>query len=250
MKLFYWVFLFTINISAQTVEIQYKYHEHIRPKDLPINETHQLINYENELSYYIVEVEQDNSHVPGYIGPEKTEILRTYKNFSQDSVYTVYPVSLSYHFVKERLPEIKWKLEEGSKNILDFECKKASTEYRGRKYEAYYTEKIPTTDGPWKFYGLPGTILEIYDSEKKLTIEAIGIKVIKNSTRQTNYWDNIKKKKVLTYDEHIKRKMKTYDRIKEIINSSLTNSSDVISTANLNKDYPQAIEIVDFEKYK
>ena len=58
-----------------------------------------------------------------------------------------------------------WKLTNDSKTIKNYTCKKATTTFRGRTYEVWYTEKIPISIGPWKFNGLPGLILSVQDKE-------------------------------------------------------------------------------------
>lgn len=50
-----------------------------------------------------------------------------------------------------------------SLSILDYKCIKATTRFRGRDYTAWVTKELPINDGPWKFYGLPGLILQIED---------------------------------------------------------------------------------------
>ncbi len=37
----------------------------------------------------------------------------------------------------ETAPKIEWKLENGSKTIIGYQCKKASCTFRGRKYTAW-----------------------------------------------------------------------------------------------------------------
>lgn len=71
--------------------------------------------------------------------------------------------------------KFNWKLQEGSKKILDYECKKATVEFAGRIYTAWYTNDIPISDGPYKFEGLPGLIMEISDSKNEFSFLAIGI---------------------------------------------------------------------------
>ena len=51
--------------------------------------------------------------------------------------------------------------------IGPYKCKKATTNFRGRDYIAWFSEDIPINDGPFKFNGLPGLIVEIYDTEAK-----------------------------------------------------------------------------------
>ncbi|WP_026978973.1 GLPGLI family protein [Flavobacterium tegetincola] len=58
-----------------------------------------------------------------------------------------------------------WKLVAGQKIIREYNCKKATVDFEGRQWTAWYSDEIPLNAGPYKFYGLPGLILEISDSE-------------------------------------------------------------------------------------
>lgn len=71
----------------------------------------------------------------------------------------------SYFSVQEPLPIMNWKFLDEKKTIGEYNCKKASVEFRGRIYFAWYTIEIPISLGPWKFNGLPGLILEIEDQK-------------------------------------------------------------------------------------
>jgi GLPGLI family protein len=62
---------------------------------------------------------------------------------------------------------IDWKFEEGTKQIGKYTCKKARTTFAGRNYTAWYSEEIPLSEGPCKFRGLPGLILEMYDDRQE-----------------------------------------------------------------------------------
>lgn len=85
---------------------------------------------------------------------------------------------------QEPKPDFKWTLINETKNIENFICLKAEVDFRGRKWIAWYSKDIPMSYGPWKFSGLPGLILEVYDSEKEYTILAKEIKF--NSDRNFN----------------------------------------------------------------
>src|SRR6218665_698056 len=60
-----------------------------------------------------------------------------------------------------------WKITSETKKIQNYTCYKATTSFRGNNFEAWFTPDIPLNIGPWKWYGLPGLILEAYDVEKK-----------------------------------------------------------------------------------
>lgn len=66
--------------------------------------------------------------------------------------------------------KLNWTLGRGIKEIGGFECQMASVSFRGREYTAWYAPSIPLKTGPWKFHGLPGLILEVYDKEGDIEI--------------------------------------------------------------------------------
>lgn len=66
-------------------------------------------------------------------------------------------------------------MHEDTTTILNIVCQKATMEFRGREYTAWFTMDIPINDGPWKLYGLPGLILKAEDSEGILNIEVFGL---------------------------------------------------------------------------
>lgn len=93
-----------------------------------------------------------------------------------DSMINYYSRSfVNYYRYIEPIPKIAWTLEEEEEVILGHTCKKASAKWRGRDWTAWYSE-IPVDAGPWKFQGLPGLILKLFDSKNEHTFEAIGFK--------------------------------------------------------------------------
>jgi GLPGLI family protein len=62
----------------------------------------------------------------------------------------------------------EWQLLEGDTVICGYPCKKAKTKFRGRTWTVWYTPLLPYSDGPWKFCGLPGLVLEAHEAEGKL----------------------------------------------------------------------------------
>ena len=79
------------------------------------------------------------------------------------------------YLYEEPIPEINWQLSDGTKEILGYECHKATARWRGRDWTAWYSD-IPFSDGPYKFTGLPGLILGLEDATGEHKFQAIGIK--------------------------------------------------------------------------
>jgi len=75
---------------------------------------------------------------------------------------------LGFKYVNESIPKIDWNITSTTKIIGKFTCIKAKAHFRGREYTAWYTMSIPLPYGPWKLQGLPGLILEAYDTHKEV----------------------------------------------------------------------------------
>lgn len=84
------------------------------------------------------------------------------------------PNTESFMMVEEDIrPE--WEVTDETATVLGYDCIKAVTSFRGRTYLAWFAPELPTPEGPWKLYGLPGLILRARDAEGIFTFEAIGM---------------------------------------------------------------------------
>ena len=99
-----------------------------------------------------------------------------YRNLEKGKFTTYSTVFGSHYLITEDITIPEWTMYEDSTiTVLGMECKKATTNFRGRYWEVWYTEEIPISQGPWKLCGLPGMILKA-NSPKFMLIEAISIK--------------------------------------------------------------------------
>ena len=81
---------------------------------------------------------------------------------------TLYSRDLGFDYVKDTTIDINWKLSNEDKKIGIYTVQKATATFRGRNYTAWFTTQIPLPYGPWKLSGLPGLILEAYDTHKEI----------------------------------------------------------------------------------
>lgn len=88
---------------------------------------------------------------------KKNRDLKTTTFYSNGLIENDFQYTESFNF--------NWKIATTRKKVLGYNATLAKTFYAGREYHAYFTEEIPISEGPYKFYGLPGLILEICDSE-------------------------------------------------------------------------------------
>ncbi|MEJ5102932.1 GLPGLI family protein [Chryseobacterium sp. MYb328] len=80
-----------------------------------------------------------------------------------------------YYIITENR-NIDWKIQSETKNILGYKTQKATANFGGRKWVAWFTSEISIQDGPYLFSGLPGLILEIEDTKKDHQLKLISIR--------------------------------------------------------------------------
>lgn len=67
-------------------------------------------------------------------------------------------------FAVEGSEKLTWKILPENKEVAGFKAQKATTTFGGRIWTAWFTNDIQFQDGPYKFCGLPGLILNIQDN--------------------------------------------------------------------------------------
>lgn len=98
-----------------------------------------------------------------------------YKNIPEGKLTERNHFDLEYWQYSEDWEKPEWEIGDDTKTILGYECIEATSIYRGRRWTAWFTTDIPIQEGPWKLCGLPGLILEAYDTEKNYHFEADGL---------------------------------------------------------------------------
>lgn len=109
------------------------------------------------------------------------KIKRAKVNFRVSKTYpnleTIYHTSLNASNValKEN-HKINWTIFPETKTIEGFKVQKATTTFGGRNWIAWFTNDIQIQDGPYKFCGLPGLILNIGDEKGDHVFNLVGSK--------------------------------------------------------------------------
>lgn len=106
----------------------------------------------------------------------------------------------------EPTEEIKWNITNETDTVLTYNCQKATCQFRGRTYNAWFAIDIPFNYGPYKFYGLPGLILKIRDAENEYCWDAVGIEKAKPKETIKEYkwaYMDVTREKVNTSDKMI-----------------------------------------------
>ena len=97
-------------------------------------------------------------------------------NYPKKGILTVSVGYISHFIYEEEMPVMEWRIiQDDTTTILGYPCNKATVRFRGRDYIAWFTSDIPIPYGPWKFNGLPGTILQITESSGLFEWRVMGI---------------------------------------------------------------------------
>lgn len=89
-------------------------------------------------------------------------------------------------FQYEEKIDWNWKLQNKYDKIDIYNVQLAISEFGGRTWLAWFCNDLPFPDGPYKFYGLPGLILKISDSEDLFNFSFVGNKNIKENTQSVS----------------------------------------------------------------
>lgn len=185
--------LFLSVLNAQQYEIIYelKFQPNIEKDSLITEETSLVIFPEQQISIFSnlneqkrkdffkqireqAKINPDLSHVDYNAVPEYVfafSVLKNLKTNEQSFYESVLGDTYTYEFDLN----LNWNISPDKKQILDYTCQKATLDFGGRQWTAYFTQEIPFSDGPYKFHGLPGLILEIYSEDGDYSFTAKGI---------------------------------------------------------------------------
>lgn len=125
-----------------------------------------------ENSEYLLSSFKDLESSKYLAGLEKEAIFRDY-NKNKQIVHQRY--DLSNWQLNEDIAKPHWEIQDSIINVLGYDCIMATSEYRGRKWFAFFSPEIPIPEGPWKLIGLPGIILKACDEKNEYCYEAISI---------------------------------------------------------------------------
>jgi len=131
-----------------------------------------------------------------------------YDNNVKDILFTTNFKNTDY-LVFDKVSKPVWVIDKNtSKKILEYTCVKATTNFRGSDITAYFAEELPYSAGPYKFYGLPGLILEIKEDNKNYNLWEAKEIILKVNPK-INYLPQLREFPKKTMKEFIEMKEKT-----------------------------------------
>lgn len=127
-----------------------------------------------------------------------TEII--FKDYKSNKLKVMDRIGRDKFLYSESIRPYNWEVKQDKKVINDFEVQKAVTDYEGRKFIAWFTEEISISQGPYKFEGLPGLIIQLRDTENHYSYQLISFKdidtkkEIEKFNREKKYIESSKQK--------------------------------------------------------
>ena len=119
----------------------------------------------------------------------KYTIYKDYQDNELILAEKVFQYELKY---KQDLKQIDWEIQPENKEILGFSVQKATGNFAGRNYIAWFAPELPFSDGPYKFSGLPGLILEISDLKNHYHFSLTAFQELANPVDKLLNLDNYK----------------------------------------------------------
>jgi GLPGLI family protein len=191
------VLLFAVMASAQETANRFFYELSFKPKkdSAKIDKVMTALDIAKDKSIYqdFTMAAQDSIIKTAVEEMQKT---KAWKDLSKTirmpkfsfKIYKIYPDMTEQYvdrisrnlFAYEEKIKFDWKILSDKEKIGEYNTQKATTEFGGRTWTAWFTTDIPFQDGPYKFYGLPGLIVKIEDQDKNYSWLLSGNKTIKD----------------------------------------------------------------------
>ncbi len=221
--------------------------------DIILNDTTDIESYQRAFQHVLV-TDGQKSHqqlmrnigttlISKYGGEHKFEstLINRSNYFKNLTDYQV-NYGMSYGFYETELIRDDWmfvNFKDGNetKTILGYKCKQLLVSFRGRDYEVFYAPALSDyKDGPWKFMGVPGLILEVRSIDGAVFMKATTIytKTVQNVKEMPDHWSS---SLGMDYGEFVKRQNEWR---KEVVKKNKFEDSNIITI----------VPYRDFEIYK
>lgn len=144
-----------------------------------------------------------------------------YKNIPENKIsYVDKIVKDKFRYVESKTL-FDWTIREERKQIAGYTAQKAETSYEGRNYVAWFTQEIAISDGPYKFNGLPGLILQISDTRDHYSFAVKQIKKIEDPVTLAfdpkDYIDSTKEKVEQLRIDYDRNPFAAFERVGAVI---------------------------------
>ncbi|WP_223608847.1 GLPGLI family protein [Chryseobacterium sp. OSA05B] len=117
--------------------------------------------------------------------------------------------------------KISWNLTNETKKFGEYTLQKATTNFGGRIWTAWFNKEVNISEGPYKFRGLPGLIFQLEDSKSNYIFTLVKNSNLKETYNTVGFLETFYGTKPLEISENIRiRKKKEFydDPLKDMRN--------------------------------
>ncbi|WP_143884931.1 GLPGLI family protein [Chryseobacterium binzhouense] len=175
MRIFALLFLIISATSiAQTHRFIYEYHYKTDSTSLEHRKTNMVLDVNpSDVKFYNYEfVKTDSANITkgrNHIIWDDTPVVIRKRNTNINNNY----INLQNMFIVETEDRVQWKLTNETKASGNYQLQKATTDFGGRNWTAWFNKDINLSEGPYKFRGLPGMIFELYDDKDQFKFSLV-----------------------------------------------------------------------------
>ena len=166
-----------------------------------------------------------------YFSPSD-QLMSRKSNSNENKMYI--PSGYDY-FVITSTDKMDWKLEPETKQAGTFTLHKATTDFGGRQWIAWYNTEFPFQEGPYKFRGLPGLIFEVYDSENAFHYNFVENKNLPETFDTSDFLETRYGKKpiAISLKQYHNLKLDYYNNIVEVLSEFQKKGGTIASKEDL-----------------
>ncbi|WKV11905.1 GLPGLI family protein [Marivirga harenae] len=145
------------------------------------NEMSQFLSYNNALNdTSFLEIQKGNMTTEEVVqnalaAPRVKTHLKVNKIYQESKMELLTEMMARLYKYYQPLNLMDWTIGNQTKKINGYQCQKATASYAGRDYIAWFDLEIAISDGPYKFYGLPGLIISVYDTQEHYKFDLVGL---------------------------------------------------------------------------
>ncbi|HMU08194.1 MAG TPA: GLPGLI family protein [Kaistella sp.] len=168
--------------------------------------------------------------------------LKRNKNSYTNTSY----ILLNDFFSFQTEDKISWNLSNETKKSAQYTLQKATTNFGGRKWTAWFSKEVNLSEGPYKFRGLPGLIFEIQDDQQNFIFSLVKSQKFKNTYDTSEFLESFGGKKPIPINEKILLKKRM-----ELFNDLLRDFKEDFKKSNgAGKFSVLGIEVKSIEQFK
>lgn len=242
-------FLFQmVQLYAQTLYVEYEHVVNV-VKEIGSFKSNAVLIADKGLSHYTMFFNQEKfRNIPKVTQDENEDSTIQVFSFvdggdTSTLIYNKDENTISQRFLDKGKPiviidngvDFDWQLTEDTKTIHDFKCTKATLNFRGRQFVAWFTSDIPVSFGPWKFHGLPGLILEVYDIDDLFSWSATLIQYPVKLDKNLEKFDDDQNLRTISLRTYLEEQTESRRDQEKMLYSKLPKGSHAVESKTENK---------------